>query len=117
MKWYDPATEYRRLETQLLFPDYWSATGLKGVNGAVWFRKEIIVPASAAGKPGTLNLGRIVDADSAFLNGTFIGTVSYQYPPRRYTIPAGVLKEGTNIFTVRVISNIGDGGFVPDKTI
>jgi sialate O-acetylesterase len=74
-----------------------------------------MVPASAAGQPGTLNLGRIVDADSAFLNGTFIGTVSYQYPPRRYTVPAGVLKEGINILTVRVISNIGDAGFVPEK--
>ena len=74
-----------------------------------------MVPASAAGQPGTLNLGRIVDADSAFLNGTFIGTVSYQYPPRRYTVPPELLKEGSNILTVRVISNIGDGGFVPEK--
>lgn len=97
-------------------PGYWSGTDLKGLNGVVWFRKEITVPASAAGLPGSLNLGRIVDADSAFLNGTFIGTVSYQYPPRRYAFPAGVLKEGKNILTVRVISNIGDGGFVPDKT-
>jgi sialate O-acetylesterase len=82
----------------------------------VWFRKEIDIPASAAGLPGKLNLGRIVDADSAFINGIFIGTVSYQYPPRWYTIPAGALKEGINVLTVRVISNAGDGGFVPDKT-
>jgi len=97
-------------------PGYWSATPLKGINGVVWFRKEIDIPASAAGKKATVNLGRIVDADSAFLNGTFIGTVSYQYPPRWYTVPEGILKEGKNILTVRVISNIGDGGFVPDKT-
>ena len=97
-------------------PGFWSATPLKGINGVVWFRKEIDIPASAAGQPATVNLGRIVDADSAFLNGTFIGTVSYQYPPRWYTVPSGVLKEGKNILTVRVISNIGDAGFVPDKT-
>jgi len=97
-------------------PGYWSATPLKGLNGVVWFRKEIDIPASAAGQPANLNLGRIVDADSAFLNGTFIGTVSYQYPPRWYKVPEGILKEGKNILTVRVISNIGDGGFVPDKT-
>ena len=97
-------------------PGYFSATPLKGINGVVWFRKEIDIPASAAGQPGTVNLGRIVDADSAFLNGTFIGTVSYQYPPRWYTVPAGILKEGKNILTVRLISNIGDAGFVPDKT-
>lgn len=97
-------------------PGYFSATPLKGTNGAVWFRKELDIPSRAAGLPGTLNLGRIVDADSAFINGKFIGTVSYQYPPRWYTIPAGVLKEGKNILTVKMISNIGDGGFVPDKT-
>ena len=113
-KWYDPELNTDNWKT-VTVPGYWSATNLKGVNGVVWFRKEITVPASAAGLPGTLNLGRIVDADSAFINGTFIGTVSYQYPPRRYTIPAGVLKEGSNILTVRVISNIGDGGFVTDK--
>jgi sialate O-acetylesterase len=114
MKWYDPALTTDDWKTTTI-PGFWSAMELKGVNGAVWFRKEIIVPASASGQSGALNLGRIVDADSTFLNGTFIGTVSYQYPPRRYTIPAGVLKEGGNILSVRVISNIGDGGFVPDK--
>ncbi|MDF1559675.1 MAG: sialate O-acetylesterase [Bacteroidales bacterium] len=114
VKWHDPAMSTDDWKTTTI-PGHWSATELKGLNGVVWFRKEIIVPASAAGQPGSINLGRIVDADSAFLNGTFIGTVSYQYPPRRYTIPAGLLKEGSNILTVRVISNIGDGGFVPEK--
>src|SRR5665647_890805 len=114
-KWYDPELNTDDWKT-VSIPGYWSATELKGINGAVWFRREIIAPASAAGLAGNLNLGRIVDADSTFLNGTFIGTVSYQYPPRRYTFPAGVLKEGNNILTVKVISNIGDGGFVPEKT-
>lgn len=114
VKWHDPTLTTDDWKTAII-PGHWSATELKGLNGVVWFRKEIIVPASAAGQPGNINLGRIVDADSAFLNGTFIGTISYQYPPRRYSIPAGVLKEGSNILTVRVISNIGDGGFVPEK--
>ncbi len=114
IKWHDPAMNTADWKTFTL-PGYWSATELKGINGVVWFRKEFTVPASAAGLPGNINLGRIVDADSAFLNGIFIGTVSYQYPPRRYTFPAGVLKEGNNILTVKVISNIGDGGFVPEK--
>ncbi len=114
VQWHDPDLRTDDWKS-ITVPGYWSATELKGINGSVWFRKEITVPASAAGEPGSINLGRIVDTDSAFLNGTFIGTVSYQYPPRRYTIPAGLLKEGSNILTVRVISNIGDGGFVPDK--
>ncbi len=94
VKWYDPELATGDWKT-ITVPGLWTDTELKGVNGAVWFRKEVIVPASAAGQPGNLNLGRIIDADFAFLNGIFIGTVSYQYPPRRYTIPAGVLKEGS----------------------
>lgn len=115
VKWHDPdliTDDWKSITV----PGYWSATELKGLNGSVWFRREITLPASAAGEPGHLNLGRIVDADSAFLNGTFVGTVSYQYPPRWYEIPAGVLQAGRNVLTVRVISNTGVGGFVPDRT-
>ena len=115
LRWTDPDLNTNDWSSYTV-PGYFSATPLKGINGAVWFRKEINIPTSAAGQPGTVNLGRIVDADSAFLNGTFIGTISYQYPPRWYTFPAGILKEGKNVLTVRLISNIGDAGFVPDKS-
>ena len=97
-------------------PGYWSEeTDLGQVNGVIWFRKKVEIPSSMAGKSAKLILGRIVDADSAFINGQFVGTVSYQYPPRRYDIPTGLLKAGENTIVVRVISNIGKGGFVPDK--
>jgi sialate O-acetylesterase len=85
------------------------------VNGVVWFRKEINVPASMTGKPVRLWLGRIVDADTAYVNGEIVGTVSYQYPPRIYDIPSNLLKAGRNIIVIRVINNSGRGGFVPDK--
>jgi len=96
-------------------PGYWADTKLGFVNGTVWFRKKVDIPASMAGKPAKLILGRIVDGDSTFVNGVFVGTVGYQYPPRRYDIPAGLLKAGENTIVVRVISNSGRGGFVPDK--
>lgn len=97
-------------------PGYWSGPDLKGINGVIWLRKEIQVPASMAGKEALLILGRLVDADSTFINGSFVGSVGYQYPPRRYKVSADILKEGKNIITVRLISNIGIAGFVPDKT-
>ena len=40
---------------------------------------------------------------------------AYQYPQRRYNVPAGVLKAGKNIFVISVTNNAGKGGFVPDK--
>ncbi|UKT63590.1 sialate O-acetylesterase [Pedobacter mucosus] len=100
---------------EMAVPGYW-ADGLLGkTNGVVWFKKDIMVPKSMLGKPVKLLLGRIVDADSAFINGKFVGTTSYQYPPRRYIFNAGILKEGRNTITVRLVNNSGNGGFVMDK--
>lgn len=96
-------------------PGYWANTEPGFVNGVVWFRKKINVPSSLIGKPALLILGRIVDADSVFINGTFVGTTSYQYPPRRYNISSSLLKEGENTIVIRVINSSGMGGFVPDK--
>ena len=96
-------------------PGYWADKGIGNINGSFWFRKEFEVPASMVGKPAVLRLGCIVDSDSAYINGQFVGTTSYQYPPRVYTIPLGLLHEGKNSVTVRVINSIGKGGFVEDK--
>ena len=101
--------------SSMKIPGFWADTKLGLVNGSVWFRKTIEVPSSMAGKPAKLILGRIVDGDSTYVNGVFVGTVGYQYPPRRYNIPAGLLHDGENIIVVRIISNEGKGGFVPDK--
>jgi sialate O-acetylesterase len=96
-------------------PGYWPTENNKPVNGVMWFRRNFNVPVALADKPASLILGCIVDADSVYVNGTFVGTTGYQYPPRRYTIPDGLLKEKNNSVTVRIISNAGRGGFVPDK--
>ena len=112
--WIKPELNTSDWETMKI-PGYWANGKLGAVNGVVWFRKDINIPASMVGKKAMLILGRIVDADYAYINGVFVGTTSYMYPPRRYEIPANLLKEGKNIIVVRVISNIGEGGFVSDK--
>ena len=96
-------------------PGYWDDQGVKGLNGIVWFRKVINVPESMTGKPAKLFMGRIVDADNTYVNGVLSGSITYQYPPRRYDLPSGLLKPGKNIIVVRVTNNSGKGGFVPDK--
>jgi len=113
--WYDTALSTSDWPTMKI-PGYWSTSSLGHVNGVVWYRKKINIPLSFIDKEATLILGRIVDADSAFVNGVFVGTTSYQYPPRRYSIPAGLLHKGENTIAIRVINSSGDGGFVPDKT-
>jgi sialate O-acetylesterase len=96
-------------------PGYWDDQGVKGLDGVVWFRKEINVPVSMTDKPSKLFLGRIVDADNVYVNGVLSGSITYQYPPRRYNLPSGLLKPGKNIIVIRVTNNAGKGGFVPDK--
>lgn len=112
--WYDPSyvpAEWR----QIGIPGYWDDQGVRNLNGVVWYRKEIEVPASMAGKPARVFLGRIVDADVLYINGKEVGNTTYQYPQRRYTVPAGLLKAGENLLVVRVTNYFGKGGFVPDK--
>lgn len=121
MGYKDPKGEWSEAEyndsdwATMDIPGYWADTELGNVNGVVWFRKELDVPASMAEKATDLQLGRIVDSDSVFLNGTFVGTTGYQYPPRRYQVPAKLLKEGKNTLVIRIINNSGKGGFVEDK--
>ncbi|PWV56234.1 sialate O-acetylesterase [Chitinophaga sp. S165] len=96
-------------------PGYWHDQGLTNIHGSVWFRKTIQVPAAMTGQPARLFLGNIVDRDSVYLNGHLIGATQYQYPPRKYPVPAGMLKEGPNTIVVRVINYSGNGGFYKDK--
>lgn len=114
VKWFDPAYTPKNWRN-INVPGYWEDQGIKDLNGVVWYRKEIDVPASMCGVPAKLFLGRIVDADFAYVNGQAVGNITYQYPPRRYNVPAGVLKPGKNLLVVRVINQAGKGGFVPDK--
>ena len=95
-------------------PGYWADNQLGNVNGVVWFKKEFSIP-KVKENTAKLILGRIVDADSVYVNGQFVGTTSYQYPPRTYSFNANILKEGKNEIAVRIINNSGKGGFVLDK--
>lgn len=114
VKWYDTSYVPRGWRN-IHIPGYWEDQGVRDLDGIVWYRKEIEVPASMTGMPAKLYLGRIVDADVLYVNGVQAGNTTYQYPQRRYVLPAGLLRPGKNILVVRVINHFGKGGFVPDK--
>lgn len=96
-------------------PGYWADQGVRNLNGILYFKKEIDVPAGMTDVQAKLFMGRIIDADSTFVNGVFVGNITYQYPPRRYNVPANLLKPGKNTILVKVTNTMGKGGFVPDK--
>lgn len=112
--WAHPEIE-TKYWSEIEVPGHWADADLGPVNGSVWFRRTFEIEEKEAGKAAYLLMGRIVDADSVFINGTFVGNTTYQHPPRRYQVPEGVLHAGTNVITVRIVNSSGRGGFVPDK--
>ncbi|MDR0760791.1 MAG: 9-O-acetylesterase [Treponema sp.] len=113
-KWYLNETDDSRWET-LSLPGDFSEAGMEGFCGVVWLRRAFDVPPSLAGKEARIWLGTVVDADTVYVNGTAIGGVTYRYPPRKYDLPAGLLREGENRITIRVICNNGQGGITRGK--
>lgn len=91
-------------------PGYWEQKGLHGVDGIVWFQREIEIPSSWEGKEITLNLGMIDDEDVTYYNGKEIAKGYGYSTPRHYTIPAELVKAGKGVITIRVSDSGGEGG-------
>jgi sialate O-acetylesterase len=96
----------------MVIPVLWESAGLEGFDGSVWFRKDVQVPESWAGKDATLELGPIDDMDITWVNGKQVGIHNELAwsTPRKYKISASVLKPGTNVIAVQVIDTGGGGG-------
>ncbi|MEU4161585.1 alpha/beta hydrolase-fold protein [Actinoplanes sp. NPDC026670] len=121
--WSDPAfadTAWR----DWTVPDNWGAhTDLSAYDGFAWYRKTFTLPARPDGVTDSAvvaALGKIDDADQAFLNGQPIGRTGGFPPefdstwevPREYYPADGLLKWGaTNVIAVRVYDGTGGGGF------
>lgn len=114
-KWNSPALDDSSWTSTPLLGKEWGSSDGKPINGSHWLRRHVNVSADRAGQEAELRLGCIVDADSVWVNGEFVGFTAYQYPPRIYKVPAGVLHEGDNVVTVRVVSNGGVPHFVEEK--
>ena len=114
VKWFDNAYDASSWES-INLPAFLEDEGVAPMNGVVWLKKEFTLSASDAGKAARLMLGRMVDADSTYVNGVLVGNTTYQYPPRRYQVKEHILQEGKNTVTVRLISNAGKGGLIKDK--
>ena len=97
--------------TPVVLPSY----PLTTPSGVTWYRRSFHIPAGFIQDSILLELGRLVDADSVFLNGIPIGTTGYQYPPRRYVVPGRLLREGVNEIVVRLVVTQSAGGFIPDR--
>ncbi len=93
------------------------------LDGAFWFRKEIEIPAAWAGKELDLQLGAIDDFDTTWFNNVKVGstgkdTNEWWMFPRKYKIPAELVKAGKAVIAVRVFDDFATGGMVgPELSI
>lgn len=83
--------------------------------GSLWLRQHIAIDKEHAGKPAQLLLGTLYDSDVTYINNVCVGSTGYQYPPRRYQVPEGLLREGDNVLTIRFINKSGVPYFYKEK--
>ena len=83
--------------------------------GTMWLRKTFNVPEEWLGADSLLQLGCLKDADETYINGVKVGETGYEYPPRKYTLPKGLLHAGENVVCIRLRTNGGGHGFTPEK--
>ncbi|MBP5675888.1 MAG: sialate O-acetylesterase [Bacteroidales bacterium] len=111
-----PANTAARWKGIDIFSHGWGKDA-KGENlyGSHFLRRSFRLPKGWDG-PAVLHLGAMIDADSTFVNGQYVGNTTYMYPPRNYNVPEGVLKEGENTVEIHLYACGGNPpGFVPDK--
>jgi alpha-L-fucosidase 2 len=92
----------------------WETVGLDGLDAAVWLRTTFEVPAAWKGKNLVLDLNRIRDHDFTYINGNLVGTMEGT-DPRKYTIPAQMLKQGSNAIAIQVLNYFDKGGIAGYK--
>ncbi|HEX2951744.1 MAG TPA: sialate O-acetylesterase, partial [Armatimonadota bacterium] len=102
----------------MTLPGNWERNGLPDLDGIVWFRKTITVPATWAGKEIILRPGPIDEVDNTWFNGVLVGgkgsmrkaDTTFWNVPREYHVPGNLVKAGTNVIAVRVFDALGEGG-------
>ncbi|MCX7985780.1 MAG: 9-O-acetylesterase [Bacteroidales bacterium] len=94
-------------------PVLWEQGGIGDFDGVVWFRKTVNIPSSWVGNELELSLGMIDDMDATYFNGVKVGgyeEAGFWQTPRKYRVPAALVRGELANISVRVIDNQGGGG-------
>ena len=91
-----------------------------GFDGEIVYRKKIDVPSSMIGEDLSIILGALDDYDQVYFNGVLIGKTGIEKEPvwsydRTYTIPAKLVKQGSNVIAIRIFDTYGGGGIMPSQ--
>jgi sialate O-acetylesterase len=98
-------------------PQEWAVDEDMDIDGVVWFRRDVTIPAEWAGQDLALSLGRIDDCDTTYFNNAKVGGIGMETPEfyavsRKYTVPGKRVKAGRNVLAVRIFDRWLDGGFL-----
>ncbi|WP_212561419.1 sialate O-acetylesterase [Stenotrophomonas sp. PE591] len=93
----------------------WNEPALAGYNGMVWYRTQVMLSAEQAARGATLELASADEVDVTWVNGVAVGS-QYGAGERRYPLPRGLLKAGSNVIAVNVLDTYGEGGLVGPAT-
>lgn len=108
-EWFAPQLDKSSWST-ITIPSFFDKNLFSGMDGVVYFGKDVELPAHWQGKPLKLILGAIDDNDITYVNGTKVGeTVGYDQI-RKYAVPATANNGSLLHIAVRVFDGAGDGG-------
>lgn len=83
--------------------------------GSVYLCKEVYLEEEPIMDDAFIYMGSIIDSDRVWINQEEVGSTEYRYPPRKYMIKKGILKQGNNLITVRIVINNKNGGTIKGK--
>jgi sialate O-acetylesterase len=98
---------------EMNLPVLWERTSLGEFDGAVWFRKQVAIPAGWVHRDLVLELGPIDDVDVTYVNGRKVGSHEEEgmwKVDRTYRVPASFVDSTLVQIAVRVIDFQGGGG-------
>ena len=98
-------------------PSVFEALDNRCFNGAVWYRRDVTIPAGWKGRDLVLDIPAADKQDRTYVNGTLVGATGkerecFHDTPRHYRIPGELTKGGRLRIAVRVWSQAYAGGIV-----
>ncbi|UIR54816.1 9-O-acetylesterase [Sphingobacterium sp. SRCM116780] len=91
-------------------PSYYDKNLFPGMDGVIYFRKDIELPKHWIGRNIRLILGTVDDNDITYVNGQFVGETNGYNLNRNYTI-SGVINDQPSLhIAMRVFDGGGEGG-------
>lgn len=98
------------MASKMELPQRWEDTHLPGIDGSVWFQKEIYLSEREAAEEIELNLCLVDDADETYWNGSLVGATNGYNKARSYTLTKGIANPGKNVLSIKVMDGGGSGG-------